>query len=90
MGELLAKFWLFASVSGTDTTPTEENEYKKELSGGTPCKITVVIFSFAAFVGLPREAKSGFKKRERDRWGNPLKNSGCSFKLVELIPRRPK
>ena len=64
MGEPLAKFWLFASVSGTDTTPTKEIKYKKELIGGTPCKIPVVIFSYADFVGLLKEAKSGFKKGE--------------------------
>ena len=34
-------------------------KYKKELSGGTPCRIMVVIFSCAAFVGFPKEAKSG-------------------------------
>ena len=64
MGEPLAKFWLFASVSETDTPPTKEIKYIKELSGGTPCKILVFIFSCAAFFGLPREAKSGLKKRE--------------------------
>ena len=64
VGEHLAKFRLFASVSGTDTTSNKEIKYKKELSGVTPCKITVVIFSCAAFVGLPREDKSGFKKRD--------------------------
>ena len=64
MGEPLVKFLLFASVSGTDTTPTKENKYKKDLSEVTPCKIPVVVFSCAAFVGLPREAKSGYKKRE--------------------------
>ena len=42
MGETLAKFWLFASFSETDTTPTKEIKYKKELSGGTPCKIPVL------------------------------------------------
>ena len=89
MGEPLAKLWLFASVSGTNTTPTEENKYKKQLSGGTPCKIPVVIFSCDTFVGLPREAKRGFK-RNRARWDNPLQNSGCSHWLVELISRRPK
>ena len=85
MGEPLAKLWLLASVSGNNTTPTEENKYKKELSGGTPCKIPVVIFRCAAFVGFPREAKSGFKKK--DRWENPLQNSDFLLQLVELIPR---
>ena len=59
MGEPLAKFWLFASIIGTDTTPTKEIKYKKDLSGGTPCKILVVVLSCAAFVGFPKEAKSG-------------------------------
>ena len=59
--EPLEKFWLFASVSGTDTTLTKENKYKKELSGGTPWKIPVVFFSCAAFIVLPKEAKSGKK-----------------------------
>ena len=45
VGEPLVEFWLFPSVNGTDTTSTKEIKYKKELSGGTPCKITVVIFS---------------------------------------------
>ena len=36
VGEPIAKFWLFNSVSETDTTPTEEIKYKKEISGGTP------------------------------------------------------
>ena len=34
-------------------------KYKKELSGGNPCKIPVVIFSCTAFVVLSNEAKSG-------------------------------
>ena len=72
MGEPLAKFWLFASVSGTYTTSTEENKYKKELSGGTPCKNPVVIFSCATFFGLPLEVKSGLKKGELGG-GNPCK-----------------
>ena len=59
MGGPLAKFWLFDSVSETDTTPTKKIKYKKDLSGGNPCKIPVVIFSCAAFVGLPKEAKIG-------------------------------
>ena len=63
MGEPLAEFWLFASVIGTDTTMTKEIKYKKELSGGTHYKITVVIFSCAAFVRFTKEAKIG-KKRE--------------------------
>ena len=54
MGEPLAKLFLFDSVSGTDTTSTKE----KNLSGGTLFKIPVVIFSYAAFVGLPKEANS--------------------------------
>ena len=58
MGEPLAKFWLFDSVSGTDTTPTEEIKYKKELSVGIICKIPVVVFSCAAFVGFTKMAKS--------------------------------
>ena len=33
MGEPLAKFWLFASVSGTDTASTKEIEYKKSQLG---------------------------------------------------------
>ena len=57
MGEPLEKFWLFASVSETDTTPTKEIKYKKDLSGGTPCNIMVVIFSCANFIGFPKEAK---------------------------------
>ena len=88
MGEPLAKFWLFTSVSGTDTTPTKEIKYKKELSVGTPCKIMVVILNCVAFVGLPNEAKSDRKKRAR--WGNLLKNSGCFLQLLELIPSQPK
>ena len=36
VGETLEKFWLFPSVSGTDTTLTKEKKYKRELSGGTP------------------------------------------------------
>ena len=58
--EPLVKLWLFGSVSETDTMPTKEIKYKKELSGGTPCKIPVVIFSCAAFIGSHKEAKSGF------------------------------
>ena len=58
VGEPLAKFRLFASVSGNDTTHTKEIKYKEELSGETPCKIPVIIFSCAALFGLPREAKS--------------------------------
>ena len=45
VGETLAKYRLFPSVSGTDTTSTKEIKYKEEISGGTPCKIPVVIFS---------------------------------------------
>ena len=63
MGEPLVKFWLLASVSGTDTTPTKEIKYKKYLGWGIPCKIPVVIFSCAAFVILPKEAKSVFLKK---------------------------
>ena len=59
MGEPLAKLWLFTSVSEIDTTSTKEIKYKKDLTRGTPCKIPVVIFSLAALVGLPNEAKSG-------------------------------
>ena len=59
MGEPLAKFWLFASVSETDITTDQKIRYKKELSGGTSYKIPVVIFSCAAFVGLPKEANIG-------------------------------
>ena len=59
MEEPFTKFWLFASVSGTNITITKEIKYKKDLSGGTPCKISVVIFSCVAFVGLPKEDKSG-------------------------------
>ena len=62
MGEPLEKFWLFASVSETDTTPTEEIKYKKDLSGGNSCKILVVISSCSAFVGLPREANIDLTK----------------------------
>ena len=58
VGEPLAKLWLFASVSVNDITTTKEIKYKKYLSGGTPCKITIV-FSCIAFVGLPKVAKSG-------------------------------
>ena len=61
----------------------------KRSQWGTPCKILVVIFSCAAFVGFPRETKSGFKKN-RARWGNPLQNFGFLLQLVELIPRWPK
>ena len=81
VGEPLAQFWLFASVSETDTTPTEEIKYKKELSGGTPCKIPVVTFSCSALVRLPREANSGLKKYIA-RLGDPLKNYGCLIQLV--------
>ena len=70
VGEPLAKFWLFASVIGADTTPTKGIEYIKYLSGGTPCKIPVVIFSCAAFVGFLKEDKSGFFLREL-RGGTP-------------------
>ena len=59
VGEPLAKFRLFPSVGGTDTTLTKGIKYKKDPSGGTPCKIPVVIFSISAFIGLPKEAKSG-------------------------------
>ena len=59
VGKPLAKLCSFDSVNETDTMPTEENKYKKELSGGTPCKIPVVVFSCAAFFGLPNEAKRG-------------------------------
>ena len=38
---------------------TNKLNIKKDLSGGTPCKIMVVVFSYAVFVGLPKEAKSG-------------------------------
>ena len=62
MGEPLAKLRLFDSVSRTDTMPTKEIKYKKELSEVTPCKIPAVIFSCSAFVGFSKEAKSGFKK----------------------------
>ena len=58
--EPLAKFSLFASFSGTDTTPSKEIRYKKDLSGGTPWKIPVVIFICADFVGLPKQAKCVF------------------------------
>ena len=64
MGEPLAKFWLFASLSGSDTTPTKEIKYKKDLSGVTPFKIPFVIFSCAAFVVFSKEPNSGFKKRD--------------------------
>ena len=64
VGEPIAKFWLFNSVSETDTTPTEEIKYKKEIRGGTPCKIPVVTFSCAAFVRLPREANIRFLKKD--------------------------
>ena len=64
MGETLAKFRLFRSGSGTDTMMTKEIKFKKKLSGGSPCKIPVVIFSCAACVGFHKEAKSGLKKRE--------------------------
>ena len=70
VGEPLAKLWLFASVNGTDTTPTEEIKYKKEFIRGTPFKIMVVVFSCVAFFGLHKDAKSVFKKIAR--WGNPL------------------
>ena len=59
MGEPLANFHLFASVSGTDTMLVKIYIYIKDLSGGTPCKILVVIFKCAALVGFPKEAKSG-------------------------------
>ena len=61
----------------------------KNISRGTPCKIPDVIFSCAAFVGFPKEDKSRLRKK-RARWGNPLKISGCSLLLVELVPRQPK
>ena len=54
MGEPLENFRLFASFSGTDTTSTKEIKYKKYLSGRTPYKIPVVIFSCATLVGLPK------------------------------------
>ena len=47
-------------------------KYKKELSGGTAYKVPVIIFSFAAFVGLPREANIGKKNRELGG-GTPFK-----------------
>ena len=59
MGEPVETFWLFASVSGTDTTYTKEIKYKKEIIGVIPSKIPVVIFSYAAFVGFTKEAKIG-------------------------------
>ena len=59
MVEPLAKFRLFPSFSGTDTMSTKEMKYKKYLSRGLPCKIMVVKFSCAAFVGFPKESKSG-------------------------------
>ena len=59
MGEPLAKFPVVPSVSETDTTLNEEIKYLKNLSGGTPCKILVFIFSCATFVGFPKEVKSG-------------------------------
>ena len=73
VGEPLAKFWLFASVSLTDTILTKENKYKKEISGVTPCKNSFVVFSCTDFFVLYREAKSGFKKIELG-WGTPCKN----------------
>ena len=75
MGEPLAKFWLFASVSGTDTTSTEENKLKK-YQWGNPFQNVGCYLYLDAFVGLPREAKSGFKKKIA-RWGNPSQNFGC-------------
>ena len=53
MGEPLAKFRLLSSVSGTDNTrlssvnpiPLTKENKEKELSGGTPCKIMVVILN---------------------------------------------
>ena len=33
VGEPLVKFWLFSSVSGTDTTHTKEIKYKKSSVG---------------------------------------------------------
>ena len=54
--EPLTKLWLLASVSGTNTTPTKEIKYKIDLSGGTPYKIMVVIFSCAALIIFPKEA----------------------------------
>ena len=59
VGETLEKFLLFASVGENDTITTKEIKYKKELSGVTPSKIPVVIFICTAFVGFPKEAKSG-------------------------------
>ena len=59
MGEPLESFWLFASVDETDITLTEEIRYRKDISAETPYKIPVVIFSCAAFVGLPKDSKSG-------------------------------
>ena len=56
--EPLAKSWLFASASETDTTLTKEIKYKKELSGGTPCKISVVVLGCSTFVVLPKDARS--------------------------------
>ena len=42
VGEPLAKLWLFASVSGTDTTSTNEIKYKKQLVGS----IDLCLFGF--------------------------------------------
>ena len=59
MGEPLGKFRFFPSVSGTDTMSTKEIKYKN-ISVGEPLEIfTFVISSCAAFVGFPKEAKSG-------------------------------
>ena len=71
-----------------DLIPRRPKIKKKEFSEETTCKILVAIFNCSAFVGFPRESKSGLRKK-RARWGNPLQNSGYLLQLVELIPHHP-
>ena len=67
VGEPLAKFWLFPSVSRTDTTLTKEKKLKRRAQWGNPLQ------NFGCY-------QNKDKREKRAQWGNPLQNVGCYHK----------
>ena len=64
MGEPLAKFWLFASVSGTDTASTEENKYKNSSVGEPLAKFQLLSSVALTLLDCLGGSKLALKKRE--------------------------
>ena len=78
MGEPLAKFWLFASVSGIDNTPNKDIKYKKSSVREPLAKFRLLSSVAPTSLDYLRRTKANLKKIELSE-GTPCKIPVVSF-----------